>query len=226
MCRGIVQPIDKLTVSVEYENNPTRLLQLLVVPGRGPNLIGRDWLNKMQLNWSAVHNMECDDFLQPYGELFKEGLFVYTRLPFGVSSAPSLFQRTMVQLLQGIPMTATYLDDVSVSGCTVEEHHNNLRQVLDRLRDAGLRLRKEKCSFMLPSVTYLGHTIVAEGIHPTKDKLLAVQNAPSTSNVGQLRSYLGMLNYYRKFMPNLSTSARTTSQGGTVEVGTCAATCV
>ena len=67
------------------------------------------------------------------------GLFVYTRLPFGVSSAPSLFQRTMDQLLQGIPMTATYLDDVLVSGRTVEEHRNNLRQVLNRLCDAGLR---------------------------------------------------------------------------------------
>ena len=71
---GIIQPIGKLAVSVEYENNPTRLLQLLVVPGRGPNLIGRDWLNKIQLNWSAVHSMECDDFLQPYDELFKEGM--------------------------------------------------------------------------------------------------------------------------------------------------------
>ena len=102
-------------------------------------------------------------------------------------------------------MTATYLDDVLVSGRTVEEHRSNLRQVLNRLRDAGLRLRKEKCSFMLPSVTYLGHTVDAEGIHPTQEKLLAVQNAPSPSNVGELRSYLGMLNYYHKFMPNLST---------------------
>ena len=55
---GIVQPTGKLTVSVEYEHNPTRLLQLLVVPGRGPNLIGRDWLNKIHLNWFTVHNME------------------------------------------------------------------------------------------------------------------------------------------------------------------------
>ena len=138
-----------------------------------------------------------------------KGLFVYNRMPFGISAAPGIFQRTMERLIQGIPMTdltVVYLDDVLVTGRTPEEHHSHLKQVLERLQKAGLRLKREKCSFGRPSCTYLGHRIDdGEGIHPTEEKVSAIINAPAPRNVAELRSFLGLVNYYHRFIQNLST---------------------
>ena len=134
-----------------------------------------------------------------------KGLFEYERLPYGVSSSPGIFQRIMEQLLQNIPMTVVYLDDVLVTGQTPEEHDRNLKIVLSRLQEAGLHLKREKCTFRQKSCKYLGHEIDAEGIHPTNDKVLAIENAPPPQNVQELRSYLGIIHYYHNFLCNLST---------------------
>lgn len=133
-----------------------------------------------------------------------KGLFAYTRLCYGVSSAPGIFQRIMEQLVQGVPKVAVYLDDILVSGSTEDEAHSNLITVLSRLQSAGLRLRREKCSFMQKSCTYLGHYLDREGIHPTNDKVLAILNAPRPEDDTKLRSFLGLINYYHKFLKNLS----------------------
>ena len=92
-----------------------------------------------------------------------------------------------------------------MTGATEEEHLQSLEEVLKRLMQSGLRARKEKCLFMVPSVSYLGHKIDAEGLHPLPDKLQAVKEAPTQRNVSELKSYLGLLMYYGKFLPNLST---------------------
>ena len=134
-----------------------------------------------------------------------KGLFQYTRLPFGVSSAPSCFQRVMENLLQGISGTCVYLDDILVTGETEQQHLENLAQVLNRLRTAGMRLKREKCAFLLPSVTYLGHVISAQGLHTEDSKVKAVVDAPAPRDVAELRSFLGMVNYYSKFLPDLAT---------------------
>ena len=133
-----------------------------------------------------------------------KGLFKYNRLVFGVASSPAIFQRTMDTLLQGIPHVAVYLDDILITGATEAKHFENLEQVLKRLSDAGLRLRREKCVFMAERVTYLGHTITAEGLRPVEDKVRAIKEAPSPKNVTELRSFLGMVNYYGKFLQDLS----------------------
>ena len=134
------------------------------------------------------------------------GLFRYNRLPFGVSSAPGIFQRTMETLLQGIPHVVVYIDDILITGPTDEAHLQALHQVLDRLEKAGLRLKKSKCILMASSVEYLGHRIDQHGLHPSSEKIRAVQEAPEPKNVTELKSYLGLLNYYGKFLPNLSTT--------------------
>ena len=132
--------------------------------------------------------------------------FEYTRLPFGIASAPSIFQRLMENLLQGIPRVCVYLDDILVSGTTEQEHLANLEQVLERLESAGMKLKRPKCAFLLNSVAYLGHEISAEGLHTTKAKVKAIVDAPSPRNLTELRSFLGMVNYYGKFLPNLATT--------------------
>ena len=127
-----------------------------------------------------------------------KGLWQYTRLP-------GIFQKEMDNLLAGIPGVVVYLDDILVTGPTEIEHLQSLEEVLKRLANSGLRARKGKCSFMAPSVSYLGHKIDAEGLHPLPDKLQAVKEAPTPQNVSELKSYLGLLMYYGKFLPNLST---------------------
>ena len=134
------------------------------------------------------------------------GLFRYNRLPYGLSSAPGIFQRVMESLLQGISGVVVYLDDILITGRTVQEHLATLEEVLQRMETAGLRLKKSKCKFLVPSVTYLGHQIDAQGLHPVSDKVKAIQEAPEPRNVSALKSYLGLLSYYSRFLPNMSST--------------------
>ena len=133
-----------------------------------------------------------------------KGLYQYTRLPFGISSAPSIFQRVMENLLNDIPNVCVYIDDILVTGKTDADHLKNLDDVLTRLGRAGLRLKHTKCAFLLSSLEYLGHRISEKGLQPTQDKVNAILEAPAPENVSQLRSFLGAIGYYSKFVPNLS----------------------
>ena len=110
----------------------------------------------------------------------------------------------MENLLQNIPRVIVRVDDILVSGACDEDHLNNLEEVFKRLASAGLRLREKKCVFMEPQVTYLGHKVSKEGIQPLDDKVEAITNAPAAKSVSELKSYLDMINYYQKFLPNLS----------------------
>ena len=97
-----------------------------------------------------------------------------------------------------------YIDDILVTGSSEREHLSNLAQVLERLESAGMRLRKEKCAFLLPSVSYLGHIISEEGLRTTESKVRAIVDAPEPRNVGELRSFIGMVNHYGRFLPDLA----------------------
>ena len=133
-----------------------------------------------------------------------KGLFRYHRLPFGVSSAPAIFQRCMDSLMQGLKNVFVYIDDILVSGASVEDHLATLRKVMERLTAANLRLKKSKCFFLHTSIEYLGHVINEKGIQPTGEKVQAIREMPNPKNVTELRSFLGIINYYGKFLPNLS----------------------
>ena len=134
-----------------------------------------------------------------------KGLYRYTRLPFGIASVPAIFQKTMDILLQGVPNALCYIDDIIITGQDDKAHLQTLQEVLKRLHSHGFRLKKSKCVFLGKAVEYLGHQIDATGIHPTVDKLVAIYDAPSPQNITELRSYLGLLNYYGKFVPHLAT---------------------
>ena len=132
-----------------------------------------------------------------------KGYYRYKRLPFGICFAPSIFQKTMDTILAGIGETAVYIDDIIVGGKTKEEHVKLLHEVFGRLRQANIRVKKEKCRFLRPQVTYLGHCIDKEGIHPTEERIAAIRDMPRPTNVKELRSFLGLMNYYSKFIANL-----------------------
>ena len=133
------------------------------------------------------------------------GLFQYTRLPFGIASAPAIFQQAMEKILHGIPRVICYLDDVLITGQNDDEHLETLEMVFTRLEDYGLRLKKSKCEFLKTRVEYLGYCIDADGLHKSPAKVKAIVEAPRPQNQHQLRSFLGLVNYYGKFISSLST---------------------
>ena len=104
------------------------------------------------------------------------GLYRYNCLPFGVASAPVLFQKVMDTVLQGLPQVICYLDDILITGTSEEEY---VELVLERLRKYGIRARKEKCAFFSDAVEYLGHEVDANGLHATQQKIEAICSAPS-----------------------------------------------
>ncbi|KFD60690.1 hypothetical protein M514_27121 [Trichuris suis] len=131
------------------------------------------------------------------------GFYRFKRLPFGVSFAPALFQKTMEQILAGLEGVSVYIDDIIVSSSSHTEHLARLRAVFLRLRQCGVRVHKDKCRFLQSSVKYLGHRIDANGIHPTEERVEAIKKMPEPSNVRELRSFLGAMNYYARFVPHL-----------------------
>ena len=116
------------------------------------SLSGGKYFSKLDLA-QAYLQLPLDEASRKYVTInTQKGLYQYTRLPFGVASAPSIFQRTMDNLLQGIPKVCIYLDDILITGATEAEHLHNLQEVLNRLEQAGMRLKKDKCAFLLPQV--------------------------------------------------------------------------
>eukprot|EP00731_Ephydatia_muelleri_P006745 Em0003g993a len=132
------------------------------------------------------------------------GVLLQMRLPFGITSAPGYFQEIMDQLTSDLRGVAVYIDDILVSGTTASEHLQNLRALLHRLENKGLRCRLEKCVFAQPSVEYFGHILSGQGI-AKGPKVNDVMQMPAPENVSGLRSFLGSVQFYSKFLPNLAT---------------------
>jgi len=155
----------------------------------------------------AYQQMMLDDESQELVTInTSRGLFRYTRLPFGTSSSPAIWQRFIDQVLQGLDNVCVIQDDVLVTGENDADHLSNLEKVFQRCQKFGLRVKPEKCRFLQETVVFFSLQISKDGIHPTDDKIRAVRDAPTPTNVTELRSWLGMLNFHAKFLPNISTT--------------------
>ena len=133
------------------------------------------------------------------------GLYRYTRLPFGVAASPAIFQKTMDVVMSGLQGVGGILDDLIVTGKTDEEHLQNLESTLNRLQSMGIKLKKSKCVLMKSSVEYFAFIVDRQGIHPSPRKVQAIREVPVPENSTELKSFLGLVNYYRKFIPDMST---------------------
>ncbi|GBL88233.1 Retrovirus-related Pol polyprotein from transposon 297 [Araneus ventricosus] len=131
-------------------------------------------------------------------------------MSFGLCNAPATFERLMETLLRGLSSEAclVYLDVIIIVGRTFEEHLNNLRKVFLRLQKANLKLSPKKCRFLQKEVTYHGHVISAEGVKTDPEKIKAVVDWTLPETVHDLRHFLGLCTYYRRFVKNFSTIAR------------------
>lgn len=132
-----------------------------------------------------------------------QGLYACSRLIDGVASAPAIFQSVMDQILLGIEGVKCFIDDIIIGGKDVNECKDRLFVVLERLNAHNVKINLEKCIFLESEVKYLGHILSNNKICPNRDKLRAILDAAPT-NLPQLQSYLGLLNYYGRFIPNLS----------------------
>ena len=168
------------------------------------SLSGGTHFTKIDLK-AAYTQMELEETSKPLATLNTHlGLFRLNRLAYGVASAPALWQRAMDQLLAGIPRTKCTIDDIIITGRDDSEHLNNLEEVLKRLSAAGLRVNPSKCAFFQPKVEYCGHAVSAQGLHQLPSKVEAICNAPPPETVTQVRSFVGMVNYYQRFLPDLA----------------------
>ena len=133
------------------------------------------------------------------------GAMRMNRLPYGISTCGAQFQAIMDQVLDGLPGVVCYLDDVLIGADSDRELMDRLDRVLERLKDNGVRLKKEKCQFGVREVVYLGWRLSEAGLRPVQEKTAAVTAAPDPRNVQELRSLIGSVSYYQRLLPNLST---------------------
>ena len=137
------------------------------------------------------------------------GSWEFLRVPFGLSGAPASFDRAMQIIMSGLNYDSClcYFDDIIIPSKGIQEHCERLEKVLTRLRQHNLKVKASKCCFAAPKVLYLGHTVSAKGIHTDPAKIKAVFELSEPSNLEQVRSFLGLAGYYRKFIPNFATVA-------------------
>lgn len=210
-CAGMVAPLKKngepricvdltaLNKSVLREIHP-----MASVDSNLAKLCGGKIFTKLDANaafWQAPLHESSQDlttFITPFGRR------KFLRLPYGIRSAPEIYQKIVSEMLEGLPGVVIHMDDVLVFGGSVEEHNQRVRAVLQRMLDKGMTLNKEKCEFSRPSVTFLGHVVSERGIEADPEKVRAVKDFPAPTCIQELQRFNGMVNQLAKFTAPLA----------------------
>ena len=132
------------------------------------------------------------------------GKWEFKRCPFGLAQAPPYFQRLVNEVLSGPNFTFGYLDDILVFSPDMESHLEHLRLLIERLRSADLKVKEVKCNFLKKHIQYLGHIVSGQGITPLPEKLDSIQKMLSPKTPKEVKQFLGLIGYYRKFVPRFS----------------------
>ena len=144
-------------------------------------------------------------FVTPFGK------YKFLMVPFGLAQAPAYFQLLMNKVLEGLSYAMTYLDDIIFSK-NEEDHLRHLEEVFCQLRQAGLKMKCSKCDFFKSEIHYLGHLISADGISPLPDKLDTIKKMPMPKHMKEIKQFLGLTGYYRKFVPRFADISRPLTQ--------------
>jgi len=139
-----------------------------------------------------------------------DGQYQFKRMPFGLANAPSVFQRTMNKILAKVKnkFALVYMDDVLIPSRSFEEGLERLEEVLKTVSENGLTLNLSKCSFFRKEIDFLGFEISGDGIRPGARKIVAVQNFPTPKNVHEIRQFIGLASFFRRFVKNFAVIAR------------------
>ena len=156
---------------------------------------------------SGYWQLELDkDDQEKTAFITKYGLHHYTKIPFGLSSAPSTFQRCMELILKGLQWknALIYLDDIIIYGSSYLDNIDKLDEVLNRLKSAGLKLKPSKCEFLKTELLFLGHVVGSNGVRPNPKILQSVKKWNPPKNVKEVQQFLGLCNYYRQYVSKFS----------------------
>ena len=134
-------------------------------------------------------------FITPFGR------YRYKRLPFGISSAPEVYHKTVSQIFDGMDGVSTFADDIIIWGSTREQHEKNLRAVLTRIEGKNLKLNKDKCELFCSELTFIGDRVGADGVKMDPEKIKVVKDMQEPKNKKELQQFLGMVNYLVKWIP-------------------------
>ena len=174
-------------------------------------LHGAKWFSTLDLK-SGYWQVELEEEAKPLtaftmGPL---GFWECERMPFGLTNAPATFQRLMESCLGELNLSwcIIYLDDIIVFSQTPEEHLVRIQAVFDKLKAAGLKLKPSKCELFKKQINYLGHVVRQEGVSTDPDKIKAITEWPRPTTVTEVRSFLGFVSHYRRFIPNFSKVAK------------------
>ncbi|CAF4178451.1 unnamed protein product [Rotaria sordida] len=205
----VPKPGGKVRICADLSTGVNQVLDIEQYPLPKPDelftvLNGGEKFTKIDLSDAYLQVQLDDDSKELLVINTHKGLFRFNRLPFGIASAPSIFQKIMDQMIAGLDGTICYLDDIIVTGKNTIDHLNNLQQLFIRIREYGFHLNKQKCSFLQNQVEYLGYIVDKHGIHSSPSKTTAIIKMPRPGNISQLRSFLGMVNHYAKFIPKLT----------------------
>jgi hypothetical protein len=201
---GTVRIVGDYSVTV----NPELHIEYFPVPRAEDvfsDLAGCDTFSKVDLS-DAFLQLELEEVSKPILTITThKGLFVWNRMPLGLASSPGIFQKRIEQVLSGISKTKVFYDDILVAGKGTQNHNEHLDKVLTRLQDKGLRLKQSKCTINRKEIKYLGFLINGEGLHNLPEIVSAIQDAPAPEDITQLRSFLGFINQYSKFISHCAT---------------------
>lgn len=166
------------------------------------NLNGKRIFSKIDLQ-KAFHQVKIHpDDIPKTAVTTPFGLFEFNFMPFGLCNASQTFQRLIHQVLRGLDFVFPYLDDLLIASANMEEHRKHVKIVFERLRQFGLTINVSKCEFAVEQIKFLGHLITPKGIHPLPDKVKAIKEYAKPKLAKELKKFLAMINFYRKFLPN------------------------
>ena len=134
--------------------------------------------------------------------------FEFTRCPFSLTQALAYFQRLINKVIKGLPFAFGYLDDVLIHSPDTESYLQHMRILFQRLREADLKLKDSKCNYFKTHAQYLGHLVSGKGIKPLPEKLESVKKMPAPTTLKEIKQFLGLVGYYRKFIPRFADIAR------------------
>uniref|UniRef100_A0A183BVP9 Reverse transcriptase n=1 Tax=Globodera pallida TaxID=36090 RepID=A0A183BVP9_GLOPA len=206
----VPKPGNKIRLCCDYKVTVNPWLDIHQYPLPRPEelfnvLNGGERFSKLDLKEAYLQLILDDKAKECLTICTHKGLYQFTRMPYGVASAPAIFQQVMEDVLRGIDGVAVYLDDIIVTAASDTEHLKRLDLVFQRLKQFGLRVKKEKCAFLQDRIMYLGHIVDQKGIQTSPEKVEAIQKMPAPKNVKELQSFLGMVGYYGKFIPSMAT---------------------
>ena len=141
-------------------------------------------------------------FVTPFGK------YEFLMVPFGLAQAPAYFQLLMNKVLKGLKFTMTYLDDIIIFSQDEAQHLEHLEIVFSRLQEAGLKMKHSQCDFFKSEIHYLGHLISPKGISPLPNKLDSIKHMPAPNSAKEIKQFLGLTGYYRKFVPRFADISR------------------